>query len=345
MAELILHKDLTPEQIDHIERDILAIARTKQFFGQFTKRVKLPRGHKTIRWRRFNITNPKLADIKALEEGHTPNPEAITYSDYVASVNSYGSWAGYTDEDVAYNYDNIVDNLETALGRKMAKTMELKRGEQFYKGTATITAATGTDALKDTFLKAKTVLQKNEIEPWSNGLYIAIVPPEVQNSLLSTYYKTDFITNSERQATIKGYIGEAWGFMVLTTSLECAYKDASNAYLLFMGIGANGVPVQEIEAGEGNATPQIIHKELGTITETLYDSDGTTVIGARSDALNQRGAVGVKMMGWGARIVDDFALLRCEYAITQIAGTALEDSGRSHYNSAATSPVPEDEGE
>lgn len=110
-------------------------------------------------------------------------------------------------------------------------------------------------------------------------------------------------------------------------------SDAEDAkgYCLFMGKTEYGLPVQTISFGKANV--EVIDKGLGSIPQ--YDADNG---GLRPDALNQRGSVGFKVMGFAARILHDEALIRAEWALTAQSMDVV-DSNRKHFVAKNVSPV------
>lgn len=329
---LIKHKDLSVEQVKKIARTLLAHARVDQFWGKFTRHQTNEAGYSEISWRKLNYNNLTTADLKDLEEGHTPDPAKLSYSEFKCTVSDFGNWIAYTDKSKRYNYDDVVRDGKSLLADDLDQQKELRIARQFYMGTATLTAQS---TFLATLLKAKTILKKNKAKPVVDGKYVAIIPDEIANEVLVTYEKS--LTNTtEKNAIIEGYIGCLGGFILYSRTDDVCYKSSTTGYCLFMGKSVNGLPVGTVSIGDSNAA--VYDNGLGSVPE--YESVGGKIT-VKPDALHQRGSLGYKVMGFGTRIIDDEAILRCEMALEKVTEGSVAEASRSHFVSTSESPVTE----
>lgn len=115
-------------------------------------------------------------------------------------------------------------------------------------------------------------------------------------------------------------------------------NDAANAkgYCLFIGKTEYGMPVETVSFGDDAV--KVIDKGLGTVGQ--YDANNG---GYRPDALDQRGTVGYKVMGFAARILADEAIIRAEFDLGEGGEVKQDvvDANRMGYVSSSTSPVRE----
>ena len=330
---LVKHKDLSVEQVTKIGKSLLAHARQEPFWGKFTRHQPNEEGYTEISWRKLIYNNVTVADLKNLEEGKTPDPSKLSYAEFKCGVADYGNWIPYTDKSKRYNYDDVVRDAKNVLSDDAQQQAELRKAVQFYKGTCTITALTGDNGFLKTLLKAKTILKKNKAKTVVDGKFVAILPDEIANQVLVDYQKV-LTDTSEKNAIIEGYIGCLGGFILYSRTDEPCYKNNTTGYVIFMGKSVNGLPVGTVSIGDSNVS--VYDNGLGSIPE--YDEEKGIV---KPDALHQRGSVGYKVMGFGTRIIDDEAILRCEMPLEKITEGSVVDSNRQHFVRTSTSPVEE----
>lgn len=330
----VAHKDLTVQQVTSIGKDLLENVRREPFWGRFTRHKQYEAGYSDVSWRKLILKDLTKADIKNLEEGVTPPPTSMGYIEFKTTVKDYGQWIAYTDQSKRYNYDDVVRDAKATLSDDATQQAEWRVGEQFYKGTNTITKL---DTLYKTLLKAKTILKKNKAKPVVDRKFIAVLPDEVANDLL-VEYQGKLVDTTEKNAMIEGYIGCLGGFILYSRTDEFIYESASAGKLLFFGKSENGLPVGKVSIGDSNIA--IFDNGLGSVPQlNTTDADATNA-SLYPDALHQRGSVGYKVMGFGTRIIDDNAILRIDaYPLTRITEGSVTDENRSHYVRKSVSPT------
>jgi N4-gp56 family major capsid protein len=316
MADIVLHSDLTDEQITYIEKAIKETVKHEPFWDKFCDHVNIPAGNSDYKYRKLVLTDPTA--IQELAEGVTPSAEKMTYATFDCKVKDCGRWIEYTDADVRYNPDSIVDNAHTVLANDAVTDIDLIQGAAFLKSACTLTTNPDFLAL---LVKAGIVLRKNKAKPFINGRYVAIVTPETAGNVLIAY--KDAITHtSENNAIIDGYLGELGGFVLYQNSDAVMYKDATTGYVVFMGKDFNGqLPVSTNSIGESGV--KVYDTPLGSLG---------------NDPLHQRGAVGYKF-NLGAAVRADEALLISTQVIAQVTESVNPaESTKTGYVSSSSSP-------
>lgn len=331
---LVKHGELSNQQISHIQKNLIVFANKDTFWDKFCSHVKCEDGVSAYEWRKLNVKNLTMTDLKDLQEGVTPDGLSLTYVNFKVSPVDFGNYIEYTDKSKKYNYDDVVRDAKTVLSVDAHDQLELRKGRQYISGTCTMSLTTsGDNAFLKDLLKAKTILKKNHIKPINANRYGCIMTPEQAANVLVTY--KDAITHtSQKEALIDGYLGELGGFVLYENADAAMYKDATHGYCLFIGRTEYGMPVQVVEFG--NASAVVYDNGLGSIPQVDVDEDGK-IKSVKGDALHQRGSVGYKAMGLAFRIIADEAVIRAEYTLVQETMT-VTDASRNGYQGTATSP-------
>ena len=319
MPDIVLHSDLTDEQVTYVQKGVIETIKHAPFFDKFCEHIQVPAGNSKFQYRKLVLTDPTA--LQALTEGVTPSAEKMTYATFEGDVKDYGRWIEYTDADVRYNIDNVVDNAHTVLANDAATDMDLVEGAEFVKSTCAITTDPDFYAL---LMKARTILRKNKAKPFIGGRFACICPPEIASTVLVTY-KDSITHTSQSEAIIDGYLGELGGFVLYECTEPVMYKDAANkiGYILFMGKDFNGqLPVATTNIGDGGV--KVYDTPLGSLG---------------NDPLHQRGAVGYKF-NLGTHIRADEALLVSTFACTPVTEKVNPaESTKTGYKSSSTSPA------
>jgi len=128
---------------------------------------------------------------------------------------------------------------------------------------------------------------------------------------------------------------EANVYYPLTTEGSDAVVASTESYVLFIGKTEYGMPVQTVAFGDSSV--QVIDKGLGSVPSK--DGSGNIL----PDALNQRGSVGYKVMGFATRILADEAIIRGLFVVDDDSAEggdslSVSDSSRSGYSAKSVSP-------
>ena len=324
MAEsLIKYAELTLEAQALIQKSITTTLAQDTFWDKFCDHKRYAANYDHIEYRKQILSDLSASDLVALTEGVTPAGLKVTVASFKCGVGDYGNYIGYTDKDVRYGYDNIVDMAQTELSNKALEVREGLEAKQFLAGKSTVTAEATYSA---TALKAHAILVKNKAKPLVNGMYGWIMTPEESIAVLAEL--ADKITHtSQNNAVINGYIGEYAGFVLYTNSDDAMYG-TENAkavgYEIFLGKNNEGLPVVCTAIGDNNT--QIIHKALG--------ASGSL------DPIDQRGTVGYKIQGFGTHIQGDEVILRGYHELAKITESVKPtESSKTGFVKSETSPA------
>lgn len=345
IANYVAHGELSVEQIAHIQKNILVFLRKDTFWDKFCSHTRVPAGHTSVEWRKLNIPELTASQISNLTEGVTPAGLTLEYVKFSVSPVDYGSWIGYTDKSKRYNYDDVVRDAKTVLAQRARDEAEIRKAQQFISGTCTMSITSGDKKFLGDLLKARTILKKNHVKPLSNNKYGCILGPEHAAKVLLDY-AAEITHTSQKESIIDGYLGELGGFMLFECADEIMYKRTAavvspatsaktESYVLFIGKTEYGLPVQTVAFGDDSV--QVIDKGLGS--GPSKDSSGNVM----PDALNQRGTVGYKVMGFATRILADEAIIRGLYVVSSSSDEAgdkitVTDSNRVGYSAKSVSP-------
>lgn len=351
LTNMVTHGELTVEQIAHITKNILVFLRKDTFWDKFCSHTSVPAGVSSVEWRKLNIPELKPSEIANLVEGVTPAGLTLEYVKFTVSPVDYGSWIGYTDKSKRYNYDDVVRDAKTVLAQRARDEAEIRKAQQFISGTCTMDLTSGDKKFLGDLLKARTILKKNHIKPISGNKFGCIMTPEQAAKVLLDY-AAEITHTSQKEAVINGYLGELGGFILFECADEVMYKrtaaveaDESSGtqavsaktegYCLFIGKTEYGMPVQTVAFGDDSV--KVIDKGLGSVPSK--DASGNIL----PDALDQRGSVGYKVMGFATRIIADEAIIRALFVIdaeSDEGGDSLTvaDANRTGYVAKSVSP-------
>lgn len=277
---------------------------------------------KKMAFRRRGKYNLNAGSTYELTEGVIPNEDSPmeTY-EYELSLKNFGGFITFTDELDLYSIDSgestaLQRNQGYAVGelfQEKAYTILKSSSNHWFAGVDTTATATDTIAearaavtaldLED-FGKIKTFFKRNHVKGWDGGDYLAVISPEVAQTLLSltkNSSKYTFIEIANYQQNTKplydGEIGRWNGFRFVedTAIREINSTNPTVHACLILGKyrGEKGAKLTKL-AGYGE--PKSIIKPV-------------TSGGATENPLNQKGSIGWKCMGWGGMVVDPEAVM------------------------------------
>ena len=257
----------------------------------------------------------------ALSEGVLPDEDSPmeTYT-YEISLNQFGGWISISDKLDIFSIDKgestrLQRNQGFAVGelfQNKAYTILKSSSNHWFAGVdvtnesydtiAEARAAVGPLDLEE-FGKIKTFFQRNHVKGWDGGDYLVVISPEVAQSLLSltkNSSKYTFIEIANYQQNTKplydGEIGRWNGFRFV---VDTAIREIDSTHLtvhacLILGKyrGNKGAQLCKLA---GYSKPESILKPVTS--------------GGSENALNQKGSIGWKVMGWGGKVVDPEAVM------------------------------------
>lgn len=286
----------------------------------YAKNLQAP--YKTASFRTVVYPKPKNADAYDLLEGIKPDPTGkLTYIERTQKVTPKGFYSNYTDEDMTFGFDNIVDDLKNSIVHQANFVLDEVAAKPWFNGNNVVTCATG--LTREDFIKIRINLKKFTTN--KNAVVKAILTPEDIASLRLKYNVAganlfqDLPANGE--SVMEGNLHKFEGVLIEEDDSQYMYQvDGSTGeistnarYALFYIADSKGrAPVGLIKTDGSNG--EFIAKALG--------SAGT------DDPLNQIGSFGVKFKGIGAMLTAEECLVRVE-----ISGSGFNtvDSGYDDY--------------
>ena len=328
----VRHQDLTDQQITTVRKKVINEAKHNEYFDQFCEHETWEKGSKTMSCRRLVYPKVKPSEVVPSQEGIAPRPTKIKYATFLYSVDDYRDKVEYTDESKRYNFDDVVRDSGDVLGNMFGQKLDYVKGKPFISSKATVTPVTvgSTPSLLKTMSKAKIILGKNKGLKWGNGSFLMMATPEVLDILNDELEaKGSSLDEATKKELANGCIYQKKGFIISECPSDLLIKNDSTHYVVFLAKTPEGKkPVTARSMGE----VEVINNGLGS--GILLDEDGNIT----NDANHQKGSVAVNALGLGAHINDDMCILVCEFPVETVAGSELEESGRSNYVSESESP-------
>lgn len=309
------NNNLSAENKTFYDKQLIRLAGSKLVFSKFGQKRDIPKnGGKTIEFRQFSPL-PKL--MTPLEEGVTPDGQALNVTAKNATLRQYGGYVTVTDMLDLTAIDKVVLEAVEIVGNQAGKTLDSVVRNVLMAGTnvqyadgsvedrALLTggAESGNHYLTvDALEKAVTTLKKQNAEPMEDGYFVAIVHPSAAYDLMRDPKWAEYnkYTAQNAEKLMKGEIGCIAGCRIIETTEAKIWKGAEGgkdgrAVYATLVLGKNAYGVTELTGG-GLRT---IIKQLG--------SAGT------GDPLDQRSTVGWKAAQTAEILVDQY-MVRIETA-------------------------------
>lgn len=288
-----------------------------EFYEDGDKKT-IPKGKGTsIEFRKFNSL--KVPE-NSLTEGVTPAGNSLDITSLKATCKQEGDYATVTDVLDMQAKDPVITEASEVFGEQLALTVDTRIRDivtagttvQYAGGKANRDALTASDVLTgDEILKAHTRLKNNNIKPFADGTYHAIINPFQEYDFMNDTSNKGFVEvhkYTNNTPLLKGEIGNYFGTRIRSSSnIESVANTGKINVFKSVIYGRHAYGVPNIEKGAAKAS--IIVKPLG--------SSGT------ADPLNQRSTIGWKAFFTAVRL-NELAICRIETAAT-LAPTA-EDS-------------------
>ena len=318
--EMVKLGDLPAEQKAEIKDAILYSAEHEGEFYTETNKEPLDANRTSVTYTRSYLPEiDKTSDRykNGLVEGETPAPEKINESEFTVPVTENGWWYQFTNKVMNHAYRPMKERFTKFLAN-LFKTYHDEKIADAYLRSANVVTSIDITKLED-LLKLADILYVNGARPFGE-YYKLKVAPEVATKLLISY--KDIITHTtEKEAVVKGEIGEIGGFRVIKSKLQ-AFKVNGEGKAKFIAYGLNDkgrYPVSPVSYDDMNG--EVIYKPLG--------SNG-------NDPLNQRGSIGLYLDGHAFFVEDDSAVIVGE--ISGLSAVAkFNDANRSNLVSTSVS--------
>lgn len=257
--------------------------------------VPLPAPYKTATFRVRVQSKAKDSSQYVLAEGIKPEPNGkLLYKEYTKSVRPYGVYQNYTDEDMTYGFDAIVDDLVTTIQDNGKEIVNDIAAKAWFGGNNVITL--GAALTREAIIRARINLGK--FAGSDKQVHCVITPEDLADLRLK--YNTgaanlfvELPTNAE--SVIYGTLTRFENVIFEEDDSEYMYGDGVRYALFYCKDKRGNNPVAMIAPFGENG--EFICKALGSS-------------GALDDPLNQNGSVGIKWKGLGSLLTSEETLIR-----------------------------------
>ncbi len=272
-----------------------------------------------------------------LTEGVTPDGLKYSLVDFMVKVYQEGNYVPLTDKMLKYGLDKQLAISGKLLGKNAKNRMRSLLANVVFNGLnvryaqeqvsrANVLSNTKGIALSDlNAIKADFV--RRNVEPVEGGKYIFLASPEIIADIknLEGVNKSwiDVEKYGDQSGIINGEVGTFLGFRFIETNIIPVESTYIHLCLAFGKEAFGAVAIDGEDAAGG--------------FKVIYHAPGEA---GSNDPLNQRGSIGWKHDGFGARILRDEAMVRYEVYHGAAIASALTDSNRAHYRGAHGAIVP-----
>ena len=280
-------------------------------------------------WRMYKDL-PKTTDH--LIEGITPDGLKYSLVDFAIKVYQEGNFVPLTDKMLKYGVDKQLAISGKLLGKNARNRLLDLLAAVVFNGL-NVRYAQGQTSRSDVISNTKgiTVADINAIkadfvrrgvEPLEGGKYIFLCSPEVIADIknLDGVNKSwiDVEKYGDQSGIINGEVGTFLGFRFIESNIVPVASTYAHLCLAFGKEAFGTVAIDGEDAAGG--------------FDVIYHAPGE---GGSNDPLNQRGSLGWKHNGFGARILRDEAMVRYECYHASAVASALTDSSRIGYRGAS----------
>lgn len=263
---------VAPAVIQYYDRTLLENMKAELVHNRDAQKRTLPLNNgKTVNFRRFT---PFKAITEPLKEGVTPDGQTLEETAFTAMVKPYGRHVETTDEINLYMLDNIHQETAKLLADQAALTLDTISRDAMnaglnvqYTGSKTSRAAlTATDVVTAADIKkAVRTLKRNNVRPFPDGYYHAIVHPDVVFDLTQDALWID-VAKYQDKSKVERY------------ELGCMYKvkffESTNAKTFTAGTYIIGTVESYTASADYDATNRCM-----TVTEDITADDARALTG------------------------------------------------------------------
>lgn len=277
------------------------------------------------------------ATSEHLIEGISPDGLKYSLVDFKVKVYQEGNFVPLTDKMLKYGVDKQLAISGKLLGKNAKNRMRGLLADVVFNGlnvryaqgqanrAAVISGTKGITIADLNAIKADFV--RRDVEPVEGGKFIFLASPEVIADIknLDGVNKSwiDVEKYGDQSGIINGEVGTFLGFRFIETNIIPVESTYVHLCLAFGKEAFGTIAIDGEDAAGG--------------FDVIYHAPGES---GSADPLNQRGSLGWKHNGFGARILRDEAMVRYECYHASAVASALTDSNRSGYNSASGSISP-----
>ena len=299
--------ELSPEMKTYYNTNLINLVGPYLVHDQFGQQENIPMNHgKTIEFRGFR---PLTKALTPLTEGVTPQGEKLDMFTVVATLKQYGSYVTLTDMLEFTAVDKMILQAQERCGEQAGLTLDTVTREvinagtnvQYGDGSKTSRAAlTQEDLLTVKAIKKAVRALKKQNTPKINGIYPAVINPDVAYDLSEDPEYKELIKYTENSQFKNGFLYRLSGV---------EFYESTEAKI-FASTGASGIDVYStILFGKGAYG---VTKLAGNGLQTIIKQKGSA---GSADPLDQRSTVGWKATKAVAILVDQY-MLRIETGST-----------------------------
>ena len=182
---------IAPAIQEYYDRALLENMKPEMVHNMDAQKRTLPENNgKVVKFRRFT---PFKASTVPLAEGVTPDGQTLEQTAFSATIKPYGDYVSITDELQWATLDNVHQETAKLLADQAALSLDtisrdaLNAGLNVqYVGQTGRSAITSANVLTYAEIKkAVRTLKRNNVKPFADGFYHAIVHPDVVHDLTS----------------------------------------------------------------------------------------------------------------------------------------------------------------
>lgn len=223
----------------YYDRQLLESAKTRFVHAKFGQMRPIPKNHgKRVEFRKWNIFDANTA-MKALEEGVTPDGQALSQTEVEAVVNQYGAYVEVSDILDMTAYDQVINDTAELLGEQLGTVVEWVTRDAMCAGnnvqrpngkTARL-AITSEDKLTvNEVRKAVRTLKRAKARPFNEEgrkpHFICICSPESTYDLQNDQLWQDVSKYSNAEQIYTGEIGRLFGVVFVESTEAKVFRQS-----------------------------------------------------------------------------------------------------------------------
>ena len=228
----------------YYDKKLLETAKTKFVYQLFGQKRNIPRGAgKTVEFRKYNLFTPSVQSNK-LDEGVTPDAQALSQTKVEATVGQYGAYVTLSDLLTMTAYDPVISDTTELLGEQMGTlldwitrdAMSAEASDQFAGGQPAMSAITASDKLTMIEVrKAVRTLKKNKARRFSTNIvdgsqrrphFICVCSPDATYDLQNDSLWQDVSKYSNAEQIYSGEIGRLFGVVFVEATEAKVYQQS-----------------------------------------------------------------------------------------------------------------------
>jgi N4-gp56 family major capsid protein len=272
-----------------------------------------------VEWRKFAAFALATA---ALTEGTPPTENDLVITKVTSTIAQYGAWSKESDLLIVAGIDPVMTEVIGLHGEQAGQSLhsllmtQLASGSSVrYASTATsrVTVAAGMNATLADFRKVVRDLRVNNVQPYPDGYYHALIHPKQEYDLLANTTAgewTDINKYTSNEPLLRGEIGRAVGIRFRRSTQAPVFTGAGAASIdvfaaLVYGPGAWGQ--RDLATQTTGAVDAETNKGAATVHVIPADADD------KNDPLHQFGTAGWKF-ATTFKVLDSAKIIRLETA-------------------------------